>query len=91
MSINVFEVSSEINIMIWPRSLPAILQSVTLKSNGSFVSVTKEVGVPEDLEVRSCKRFFLLDACLQNESQPNTALENLDLVVYFHTTLATKN
>lgn len=58
MSINAFQVSSELNIMIWLKSLPAILQNVTLKSNVSFVSVTKEVGVPEDLEVRSCKRFF---------------------------------
>ena len=91
MSIKVFQVSNEIDITICLKSLPAILQSVTLKSNCSFVSVTKEVGVPEDLEVRSCKRFFLLDACLQIESQPNTALGNLNLVVYFHTTLATKN
>jgi hypothetical protein len=76
--------------MIWLKSLASILQSVPLKSDGSFVSVTKEVGVPEDVEVRSCKRFFLLDACLQNESQPNMTLGNLDLV-YFHTTLANKN
>jgi len=47
--------------------------------------------VPEDLEVRSCKRFFLLAVCLQNESKPNTALGNLDLTVYFHTILDTKN
>jgi len=69
VSIIVFQVSSEIQHNDPNEKFYQLFcKALTLKSNGSFVSVTKEVGVPEDLEVRSCKRFFLLDACLQNES-----------------------